>query len=213
LNSSTFRFKKLFSFFLVFFLPKQGPASALFLFSRFCLLVVFVSLCVLVVAVASILRIHLEQKEFKHHVFYSYKSIIASMYYRYGFCHFKKCNTSASIIYTSKFSYYNCVIILLTQVINDNYCDSADGSDEPNTSACAGVSKAPAFYCSGSGFLNVTIPLSRVQDGVCDCCDGEDEAGSPFFGVETTPCPQRCADQLLELKTETLAAYKHISGM
>jgi hypothetical protein len=103
--------------------------------------------------------------------------------------------------------------------MNNNYCDCADGSDEPLTSACAGVLAAPSFQCHGSGFLNVTIPLSRVQDGVCDCCDGEDEVGSPFFPADSgsdsyssSVCPNRCSESLSELKTETLLAYKQISG-
>ena len=59
----------------------------------------------------------------------------------------------------------------------------------------------------------MTIPLSRVQDGVCDCCDGEDEVGSPFFSAaDVDACPEKCSQPLLDIKSETLAAYKHISG-
>lgn len=103
--------------------------------------------------------------------------------------------------------------VVALNITNDNYCDLPDGSDEPDTSACAGVKAAPEFFCSGSGFLNITIPVSRVQDGVCDCCDGEDEVGSPFFAGGSTQCPQTCSHRLLELKAETLATYKHISGL
>jgi len=52
--------------------------------------------------------------------------------------------------------------------VNDNYCDCADSSDEPSTSACPGGK----FYCSSN---DLPIPSSRVNDGVCDCCDGSDE--------------------------------------
>lgn len=62
--------------------------------------------------------------------------------------------------------------------LNDNYCDcEGDGSDEPSTNACA----KGKFYCryqkrhfTGRG-LDVYVASSRVNDHVCDCCDGSDE--------------------------------------
>ncbi|KAM8705078.1 hypothetical protein ACLKA7_009526 [Drosophila subpalustris] len=62
--------------------------------------------------------------------------------------------------------------------VNDNYCDcETDGSDEPSTNACA----FGRFYCkyqkrhfTGRG-LDVWVWTSRVNDNVCDCCDGSDE--------------------------------------
>jgi protein kinase C substrate 80K-H len=60
--------------------------------------------------------------------------------------------------------------LLLTKV-NDDYCDCADGSDEPGTSACDNGS----FFCPNRGHLGRKLFSSRVNDGICDCCDGSDE--------------------------------------
>lgn len=72
--------------------------------------------------------------------------------------------------------------ILNITYVNDGYCDCSDGSDEPGTSACAGMS---VFYCINAGFKTIQIPSSQVDDGVCDCMDGSDE------GI-LIKCPDNC---------------------
>jgi len=69
--------------------------------------------------------------------------------------------------------------------VNDDYCDCADGADEPRTAACSGSATARRFECADDGTGARRIPASRVGDGVCDCCDGNDERA----GL----CPDTCA--------------------
>jgi hypothetical protein len=89
--------------------------------------------------------------------------------------------------------------------VNDDYCDCLDdGSDEPSTSACP----TAVFHCQNGHSVRY-LPSSRVNDGVCDCCDGSDEwvedgdhAGDAFdrlsrqdqvkLGKFHPPCPDRC---------------------
>ncbi|KAF8537411.1 glucosidase II beta subunit-like-domain-containing protein [Trichophaea hybrida] len=81
--------------------------------------------------------------------------------------------------------------------VNDDFCDCPDGSDEPGTSACAGLPHTnvsiPGFYCRNTGHTAAFLPLSRVNDGICDydiCCDGSDE----YLGVGGVNCPSKCKE-------------------
>lgn len=68
--------------------------------------------------------------------------------------------------------------------MNDDYCDcdSAVQSDEPSTSACGNA----RFFCAFQLELSVdslsakSIPSSRVDDGIVDCCDASDEYSSVY---------------------------------
>lgn len=62
-------------------------------------------------------------------------------------------------------------------VLNDDYCECDDGSDEPDTAACSHLLiQQPTFHCKDGSFI---IFASRVNDGVTDCADGSDELPLP----------------------------------
>lgn len=90
---------------------------------------------------------------------------------------------------------------LLASVVNDDFCDCLDGSDEPGTGACAGWEDSldeaeRLFYCENLGSRPRYIYRSRVGDGICDCCDGTDEvdraASSP---IAASPCSNTCEEE------------------
>ncbi|CAE7394727.1 Prkcsh [Symbiodinium microadriaticum] len=93
------------------------------------------------------------------------------------------------------FSCFDGSAVLQADAVNDDFCDCADGSDEPGTPACAGVG---LFYCSNVESIPKLIHSSHVADGICDCCDGSDERSSS--------CPNTCS---LEGPVQALRADRH----
>lgn len=71
-------------------------------------------------------------------------------------------------------------------MINDGRCDCPDdGFDEPGTAAC----ENGRFFCKNNvNIKDQYIPSFKVNDGVCDCCDGSDEY-LDNFGVK---CQNNC---------------------
>lgn len=93
------------------------------------------------------------------------------------------------IKYAGEGSSFKCLTdgaVFPLSVLNDDFCDCADGTDEPGTSACAGR-RSSLFYCPNEGSAAVYLYASRVNDGICDCCDGSDE----WLHAERA-CPNVC---------------------
>ena len=84
--------------------------------------------------------------------------------------------------------------------VDDDYCDCADGSDEPHTAACA----RGHFVCANAGYLPQRLPSAFVNDGVCDCCDGSDEWAAP--GACNNTCAALAAARRAELHALRRAA-------
>jgi Glucosidase II beta subunit-like/Glucosidase II beta subunit-like protein len=88
-------------------------------------------------------------------------------------------------------------------VVNDDHCDC--GHDELLSSACSYHSSGRLFQCEDNRYFNQSLFLSRVGDGVCDCCDGSDEI---HFNI-TVFCPNVCTAIADDIYTE-LNARKEI---
>ncbi|KAL9644849.1 hypothetical protein ABK040_005330 [Willaertia magna] len=92
---------------------------------------------------------------------------------------------------------FNCLTIkkrIPFELVNDDYCDCEDGSDEPGTNACSNsespLSKQSKFFCRNRNYKPKYISYSKVNDGVCDCCDGSDENLPSGKQV----CPNTCKE-------------------
>eukprot|EP00985_Skeletonema_marinoi_P003093 scaffold1288_cov168-Skeletonema_marinoi.AAC.4 len=111
--------------------------------------------------------------------------------------------------------------------INDGYCDCPlDGLDEIETGACSGSmdgmwtgipssssfrsiegggasapsSNSVVFVCPQQPSLH--LPPSRINDGICDCCDGADEQPPKSSDDSaSSPCPDVC-DTVLAAERE-----------
>jgi hypothetical protein len=66
--------------------------------------------------------------------------------------------------------------------VGDDFCDC--GSDEADTGACPDT----LYTCPNLPHKATQVFSSRVNDGLCDCCDGSDEWQRP------TLCPNTCLD-------------------
>lgn len=67
-------------------------------------------------------------------------------------------------------------LALGSSVDDDDFCDDTrNGSDESFSSACSGYVGNSAVTCKDKRFVSMKVFSSRLNDGVCDCCDGSDE--------------------------------------
>jgi hypothetical protein len=60
-----------------------------------------------------------------------------------------------------------------------------------DTSACSPVGM---FKCKNKGHIAKWIKSSLLKDGLCDCCDGSDEAKNV--------CPNTCKEENIKYKKE-----------
>lgn len=86
------------------------------------------------------------------------------------------------------------------ELVNDDYCDCRDASDEPGTAACP----HGRFFCKNKGYIQRLIPSAWVNDGQCDCCDTSDEYNS------TVTCENTCG-ALGEVYRQEQERYREIA--
>lgn len=81
--------------------------------------------------------------------------------------------------------------------------DTRDTTSTPHLSLI-GTSACPngRFYCANAGFIPRLLPSSRVNDGVCDCCDGSDEYALIVACANTCDDDGRQAREALRLAQE-----------
>ncbi|KAH0906603.1 hypothetical protein HID58_038430 [Brassica napus] len=103
--------------------------------------------------------------------------------------------------------------------LNDDFCDCADGTDEPGSSfirlvsvdiikfeafiLCTSACPNGKFYCRNAGHSPLVLFSSRVNDGICDCCDGSDEYDGKVACSNTCWEAGKAARENLKKKIDT----------
>ena len=91
-------------------------------------------------------------------------------------------------------------------ILNDDYCDCGD--DELQSNACSLFTGGRLFHCTDSSLFKQTLFLSRVGDGICDCCNGSDE-----IHAKRILCPNVCDVIGAEISAETkINTEKRLKG-
>ena len=70
------------------------------------------------------------------------------------------------------------------------------------------------FYCRNLGYQGYYIPSSKVNDGICDCCDGSDEFAVTLkeneenLNQKLSKCPNTCLSKGKQLREENERSEK-----
>ena len=144
-----------------------------------------------------------------------------------GFCPAHRCAAAAEATrYSGPQFQCDGSRTLASSAVNDDYCDCADGTDEPGQAAplaslppssahpddkrgaSAGTSACSRgrFYCANVGHRPELLVSSRVNDGICDCCDGTDEYNGLENCLNTCQEAGRAAREAEALQSQKLMA-------
>ena len=85
-----------------------------------------------------------------------------------------------------------------------------------NTNTNSDTPPKRLFTCGKSGPIKKDIPYSRVNDGICDCCDGSDEINTFYYhnnnNHNSTKCKDTCSTDLTQYKKLALAQHRKVQG-